>query len=105
MATFHGLLGLCICDHRRIRAYTNFKNTIGKLRPDFLHRCDPDLSQFRDNVIGGFTSELLESTSQLVTWKICSSRNRTGVGAAELDDGFRSFPSGHSSGTYYIQIS
>lgn len=53
------------------------KDAIGRPRPDLLARCDPDLAAPRD---------------QYSTVAICTQRD-----AHMLNDGFRSFPSGHSS--------
>ncbi|KAL9116496.1 MAG: hypothetical protein Q9187_006978, partial [Circinaria calcarea] len=69
------------------------KNLFGKPRPDLLSRCDPDLANFQNFVLGqrgpgeGFGGGAL-----LVSWQICRQTNR-----AILNDGFSSFPSGHSS--------
>jgi diacylglycerol diphosphate phosphatase/phosphatidate phosphatase len=53
------------------------KNTVGRPRPDLLARCMP-----RDGT----------PLHELVDWDVCTQTNRF-----KLDDGFRSFPSGHSS--------
>lgn len=74
------------------------KNMFGKHRPDFLSRCDPDISKLSTYAVGGFASESLEGTSQLVTWEIC--QNKDGLGKTKFLDGFRSFPSGHSTSSY-----
>ncbi len=66
------------------------KNLFGKPRPDLLGRCDPDLSLLLSSAVGGIGSQLPEGKN-LVSWTICRNPGST------LDDGFRSFPSGHSS--------
>lgn len=76
------------------------KNMFGKHRPDFLARCNPDVSAMSNYLVGGYTSEVLEGTSQRVRWDICRSKDGSGVGKSEFIDGFRSFPSGHSTGMY-----
>jgi membrane-associated phospholipid phosphatase len=76
------------------------KNMFGKHRPDFLARCNPDIAGMNNYIVGGFTSEVLEGTSQLVNWQICISNNGSGVGTSEFIDGFRSFPSGHCTSSY-----
>ncbi|KAF2494630.1 acid phosphatase/Vanadium-dependent haloperoxidase [Lophium mytilinum] len=53
------------------------KNAVGRPRPDLIARCKPEKG----------TSE-----HQLVTWEICTETNHH-----VLHDGWRSFPSGHSS--------
>lgn len=65
------------------------KNVIGKPRPDLLAQCNPDLSKTLSSTVGGIGDQVNEGI-QLVSWTIC--RDTT-----ELDDIFRSFPSGHSS--------
>ncbi|KAF2105543.1 phosphatidic acid phosphatase type 2/haloperoxidase [Lophiotrema nucula] len=71
------------------------KNMFGKHRPDFLARCSPNIGDMDKFLVGGYTSEVLEGTSQLVSAGICISSNGSGVGKSEFIDGFRSFPSGH----------
>jgi hypothetical protein len=43
------------------------KNMFGKHRPDFLARCNPDIAGMNNYIVGGFTSEVLEGTSQSST--------------------------------------
>ena len=66
------------------------KNLVGKPRPDLLARCNPDLSLLLSSAVGGVGSQMDEGTN-LVSWTICQNPG------SSLDDGFRSFPSGHSS--------
>lgn len=66
------------------------KNLVGKPRPDLLARCNPDLSRLLSSAVGGIGDQVDEGIN-LVSWTIC--RNPGSI----LDDGFRSFPSGHSS--------
>ncbi|KAK5634736.1 hypothetical protein RRF57_010449 [Xylaria bambusicola] len=73
------------------------KNLFGKPRPDLLDRCKPDVANVMDYIVG-FTDPLLGSNpgskynGQLVSATICTNPDK-----AFLDDGFRSYPSGHSS--------
>jgi diacylglycerol diphosphate phosphatase/phosphatidate phosphatase len=53
------------------------KNTVGRPRPDLLARCIP-----REGT----------PLHELVDWDVCTQTNRP-----HLEDGFRSFPSGHSA--------
>lgn len=66
------------------------KNLYGKPRPDLLSRCDPDLENVAKYVIGGLSNSSMNG--QLVTHLICRNPDHD-----ILDDGFRSYPSGHSS--------
>lgn len=69
------------------------KNLFGKPRPDLLDRCQPDLANLSKYIIGGLKGLKTATTSgQLVSPNICKNPDR-----ATLDDGFRSYPSGHSS--------
>lgn len=66
------------------------KNLVGKPRPDLLARCNPDLSRLLSSAVGG-VGEQVDEGINLVSWTICRNPGST------LDEGFRSFPSGHSS--------
>ncbi|KAI1811146.1 acid phosphatase/Vanadium-dependent haloperoxidase [Poronia punctata] len=68
------------------------KNLFGKPRPDMLSRCMPDVDNVAEYIVG-FNANLTASyTGQLVEASICKNPDK-----AFLDDGFRSYPSGHSS--------
>ncbi|KAK6193916.1 hypothetical protein LQW54_011983 [Pestalotiopsis sp. IQ-011] len=68
---------------------SGMKNMFGKPRPDLLSRCMPDY----DNVAKYFVINGTHGgLSGLVSADIC-----TNPDSALLDDGFRSYPSGHSS--------
>lgn len=71
------------------------KNMLGKPRPDLLDRCNPDVDNFEKYVVGGVN--VADGFQRLVSADIC--RGKTGIDDPEgvLQDGFRSFPSGHSS--------
>ncbi|ORY62300.1 PAP2 superfamily-domain-containing protein [Pseudomassariella vexata] len=68
---------------------SGMKNLFGKPRPDMLSRCKPDIDNMRDYIVGGFS---FASDGRLVSAAICQSTDKS-----ILDDGFRSYPSGHSS--------
>ncbi|KAJ4414419.1 hypothetical protein N0V82_007926 [Gnomoniopsis sp. IMI 355080] len=66
------------------------KNLLGKPRPDFLARCNPDIANWTDFIVGGV--DVGNGFQRLVSAEICQ-----GVEGRDLQDGFRSYPSGHSS--------
>jgi membrane-associated phospholipid phosphatase len=69
------------------------KNLFGKPRPDLLDRCEPDLDNLAKYIIGGLKGLPTATTAgQLVDPSICKQADKH-----KLDDGFRSYPSGHSS--------
>ncbi|TKA72024.1 hypothetical protein B0A55_05737 [Friedmanniomyces simplex] len=78
------------------------KNLFGKQRPDFLARCQPDLTNIAANVVGGFGQDIS------ARWTLVSSGICTQQDSSLLNDGFRSFPSGHSSfswsGLLYLSL-
>ncbi|KAL3450207.1 phosphatidic acid phosphatase type 2/haloperoxidase [Aspergillus insuetus] len=77
------------------------KNLFGKPRPDLLSRCQPDMANAAAHAVGGFTGEGM--AGQLYSASICRQED-----ADILDDGFRSYPSGHSSasaaGLIYLSL-
>jgi membrane-associated phospholipid phosphatase len=66
------------------------KNLFGKPRPDLLARCEPDLKNIEKYVVGGLQWQSM--TGKLVSANICQQTDKY-----KIDDGFRSYPSGHSS--------
>jgi len=80
------------------------KNLFGKPRPDLLARCQPDLPNASQYALGGFSSTQggFQGFS-LVSAAICWNADKS-----ILNDGFRSFPSGHSSfssaGLIYLSL-
>jgi membrane-associated phospholipid phosphatase len=77
------------------------KNLFGQTRPDFLHRCQPDVRNASDHAVGELFGDSM--TGQLYYASICQQKD-----SDMLDDGFRSYPSGHSSasaaGLVYISL-
>ena len=78
-----GILGLALSEGMAFVITGTFKNAIGKPRPDLIDRCQPK---------PGFADPLPFGLSNST---ICSQQDM-----AILKDGFRSFPSGHSSSTF-----
>ncbi|KAJ9121472.1 hypothetical protein QFC22_002088 [Naganishia vaughanmartiniae] len=73
-----GALGLALSLGLTVTLTDIIKITVGRPRPDLINRCQPP-ETYTTNPVHGLTS-----------WHICT---RTDL----LNDGFRSFPSGHSS--------
>lgn len=67
------------------------KNLFGKPRPDLISRCNPDLSRIQEFTVGGY-GQPLSDRWVLVSYGICQQTDMN-----KLDDGFKSFPSGHAS--------
>ncbi|KAI9766629.1 MAG: hypothetical protein M1840_006440 [Geoglossum simile] len=86
-----GILGLFLSVAAAITITGALKNATGKPRPDVIARCKPKEGSADPPVFG------------LVTSGICTQQNH-----AILKDGFRSFPSGHSStafaGLFYLSL-
>lgn len=67
------------------------KNLFGKPRPSCIARCQPDLDNIQQYVVGGYGSTI-DPRWQLVSADICQNQDAHGV-----NDAFKSFPSGHAS--------
>lgn len=67
------------------------KLLFGKPRPDLLSRCQPDVANVDRYRTGGF-GEDISARWVLVTSEICQNTDMD-----ILNDGFKSFPSGHAS--------
>ncbi|KAI9503617.1 hypothetical protein GGI25_004861 [Coemansia spiralis] len=77
-----GVLGLCLSIVLNMMITNTVKNLAGRLRPDFIDRCnlDKDTALSLQPAIGMVTSAICKQTDKSVFW-----------------DGMRSFPSGHTS--------
>lgn len=97
-----GWLGLGLSLVTALLVTQGLKNLIGKPRPDMLARCQPDTSNIDTYTVGGYGQEISPAWV-LVTQLICQQPDKS-----KLDDGFRSFPSGHSStsfsGLFYLSL-
>ena len=79
-----GILGLLLGVGSSFVITAALKNAIGKPRPDIIERCNMPQA-----ISEGF---LRVENFTLATWNLCDQPDK-----AKLKDGFRSFPSGHSS--------
>ncbi|KAL3492410.1 hypothetical protein BJX62DRAFT_224574 [Aspergillus germanicus] len=86
-----GLLGLALSFAGAFFTVSGLKDIVGKPRPDFLARCNPDLSNISTHLAGGLGMRR-EGAAVLVYSSICQNRD-----AAVVKDGFAAFLSGHSS--------
>jgi membrane-associated phospholipid phosphatase len=89
--THSGLAGLALSVAAGFFITQGLKNLFGKPRPHLIALCQPDLADIARHVVGGYGQDI-SARWTLVTSSICQQRD-----SALLDDGFRSFPSGHSS--------
>ena len=96
-----GWLGLALSLASAFLITQGMKNLFGKPRPDLLSRCQPDLANTSHYIIGGIPST--QEGFNLFSAAICKNTDKS-----ILDDGFRSFPSGHSSfsaaGLIYLSL-
>ena len=86
-----GWMGLALSLATAFLITQGMKNLFGKPRPDLLSRCQPDLDRIRDTAVN-HVGEIFNPAWVLVTADICTTSNKD-----LLKDGFKSFPSGHSS--------
>ena len=98
-----GLLGLCAGLAITLFVTSALKDMVGKPRPKLLARCQADLSNVSQYVVGSFGNSLNSEAGSLVTSAICKQANKR-----FLDDSFAAFPSGHSSfssaGLVYLSL-
>ncbi|KAH8905535.1 acid phosphatase/Vanadium-dependent haloperoxidase, partial [Coniochaeta sp. PMI_546] len=96
-----GWLGLALSLIAAWFITNGMKNLFGKPRPDLLSRCQPDVANLSAYIVGGIAN--VSSNGQLVSAAICTNPDKS-----ILDDGFRSYPSGHSSssaaGLIYLSL-
>jgi membrane-associated phospholipid phosphatase len=97
-----GLAGLCLSVAVAFFVTQGTKNLFGKPRPDLLARCNPDYANIAAHAVSNYAAAFNERWV-LVTSSICQQKDKR-----LLDDGFRSFPSGHSSfswsGLLYLSL-
>ncbi|KAE8453787.1 hypothetical protein EG329_009299 [Mollisiaceae sp. DMI_Dod_QoI] len=96
-----GWLGLGLSLAAAFLITNGMKNLFGKPRPDLLSRCQPDVANIANYSIGGYSTSL--ESFHVVSAAICQQTD-----TSKLDDGFRSFPSGHASfsaaGLVYLSL-
>ncbi|KUJ20366.1 acid phosphatase/Vanadium-dependent haloperoxidase [Mollisia scopiformis] len=96
-----GWLGLALSCAAAFFITNGMKNLFGKPRPDLLSRCEPDVINIANYTVGGFPNAL--EGFNVVSAAICKQTDKS-----MLNDGFRSFSSGHSSfsaaGLVYLSL-
>ncbi|KAL8947004.1 MAG: hypothetical protein Q9222_006669 [Ikaeria aurantiellina] len=85
-----GWMGLALAYSIAFIVTNGAKEVLGKPRPNLLARCNPDVTRQAEATAGGIGGQIEEGIT-MFDWRIC--RNTGSL----LDEGFRSFPSGHSS--------
>lgn len=86
-----GWMGLAMSLATAFLITQGMKLLFGKPRPDLLSRCQPDLSRIADTAVNPIGNVFNENWV-LVTDAICTNQD-----THLLNDGFKSFPSGHAS--------
>lgn len=101
-----GWLGLALSLASAWFITNGMKNLFGKPRPDLLSRCNPDIENFSKYVVGG--ENLAGGFQRLVSAAICQGMTNRDDAHELLEDGFRSYPSGHASsaaaGLIYLSL-
>jgi len=90
-----GWMGLALSLATAFMITQGMKLIFGKPRPDLLSRCQPDLTRIQETLVNPVVADVVNMNWVLVTSEICQNPDRSRGG--ELMDGFKSFPSGHSS--------
>ncbi|KAF2671325.1 acid phosphatase/Vanadium-dependent haloperoxidase [Microthyrium microscopicum] len=99
-----GWMGLALSLALQFMLVQGMKNLFGKPRPDLLSRCQPDIANYKNHILSGtaFGTEF-NPAWVLVGDTICQQTDKS-----LLNDGFRSFPSGHASfswgGLFYLAL-
>lgn len=101
-----GWLGLALSLASAWFITNGMKNLFGKPRPDLLSRCNPDIANFSKYVVGG--ENVAGGFQRLVRAAICQGMADREDAQEILEDGFRSYPSGHASsaaaGLIYLSL-
>lgn len=105
-AAHHAILGFAVNLSLTLAVTNGVKNLIGRHRPDFLDRCQPDMSAI-SGVLGNPDTQgngyfHIGSVTYFFN-SFCTTKD-----TSALEDGSRSFPSGHSSmsfaGLFYLTL-
>lgn len=98
-----GWLGLALSQAASFLITSGLKNLFGKPRPDLLSRCQPDIPN-----LSNYSHSVWGSGNSFENFNVVSASICTQTDQHKLDDGFRSFPSGHSSfaagGLVYLSL-
>lgn len=86
-----GWMGLGVALSGTFMVTEGLKDLVGKPRPDFLARCDPDLSLISEYTVSGLGA-FVDNAPIMVDSRIC--RNQS---AFVRNNGFAAWPSGHAS--------
>lgn len=101
-----GWLGLALSLSSVWFITNGMKNLFGKPRPDALARCNPDLENWTQFIVGG--ENVNSGYNRLVSADICQGMTNHEDAQGILEDGFRSYPSGHASsaaaGLIYLSL-
>jgi membrane-associated phospholipid phosphatase len=87
-----GWMGLCLALATAFLVTQGMKNLFGKPRPDLLSRCNPNLDRIEEFTVSPLNTQVVDPRWVLVSSDICQNND-----VDIMRDGFRSFPSGHSS--------
>lgn len=103
-----GWLGLALALSSVWFVTNGMKNLFGKPRPDALDRCNPDLDNWTQYIVGGENVGASGGYHRLVSADICRGMTDHEDAQGILEDGFRSYPSGHASsaaaGLIYLSL-
>ena len=99
---FAGITGLALSVVLAFFITQGLKNIFGKPRPHLIALCQPDLTNIGRHVVGGYGQDIS------VRWTLVDASICTQSDKSMLNDGFRSFPSGHCSfswsGLLYLSL-
>ncbi|KAI9050958.1 hypothetical protein LZ554_005068 [Drepanopeziza brunnea f. sp. 'monogermtubi'] len=98
-----GWLGLALSQAAAFLITSGMKNLFGKPRPDLLDRCQPDIPNLSE-----YSYSVWGAGNDFANFNVVSAGICTQTDSSKLNDGFRSFPSGHASfasgGLVYLSL-